>query len=310
MVTPDEYNAWSLDQLTKSEFFHLKLHEWNLLEIAYQIENVRGENLQWKLKKLGISKTAWDKAIHRAIKPVLIFAHPQIITSITGAVAYYRMLSMVSQKSMNRIGLSTTSYEGKHSTLDYKNALIISKHLNRIISQLVETDDQIDAREFDIWRGMAAGSQAQGSWQNIKGDKIQIIVKSILQRRLREKRLVTQETGDGLNITLKDGRNVIFADEPDVGFYRKERIIAAIEIKGGIDPAGVLERVGAAIKSLRRAKEENPGSATVLILQGISLTDQAKRDLETNKQAVNYWFTIEELLTKDKREEVFIILNI
>jgi hypothetical protein len=54
--------------------------------------------------------------------------------------------------------------------------------------------------------------------------------------------------------------------------YKEDKIQAAVEIKGGIDTAGVLERVGAAIKSLRRAKEENPQSTTILILQGVSIT--------------------------------------
>jgi len=30
------------DQVTKSEFFHQKLHEYGLLEIAYAIEDVQG----------------------------------------------------------------------------------------------------------------------------------------------------------------------------------------------------------------------------------------------------------------------------
>jgi hypothetical protein len=32
----EDYKAWSLDQLTKSEFFHQKLHEWGLLAMARQ----------------------------------------------------------------------------------------------------------------------------------------------------------------------------------------------------------------------------------------------------------------------------------
>jgi hypothetical protein len=42
----------------------------------------------------------------------------------------------------------------------------IARYLNQIISRLIELDDQIDAQEFDLWRGMAAGSQVQSSWQN------------------------------------------------------------------------------------------------------------------------------------------------
>lgn len=272
---------------------------------------MKGETLTWDWEKLGISQRAWNKVIHRGIKPVIIFAHPQVLMSVSRAVGYYRMLALVSQKSMNRVGLPGTRYEQEAAFPDEQAAWAIAQHLNKIISHLVETDEQIDAREFDLWRGMAAGSQAQGSWQNAKGRRIEVIVKGILQRRLCEKKWILEETADGLCMQLRDGRTIVFADEPDVGVYRKERIVAAVEIKGGIDTAGVLERVGAAIKSLSRAKEANPESTTILILQGVSVTQQARDDLKTNPIAVNYWLTVEAVLEdEEKREEFFRLLAV
>jgi hypothetical protein len=60
--------AWLLDQLAKSEFFHQKLHEWGMLETAEQIEQIKGETLPWNLEELAISEKAWNKIIHRGIK--------------------------------------------------------------------------------------------------------------------------------------------------------------------------------------------------------------------------------------------------
>jgi hypothetical protein len=71
--------AWALDQLTKSTFFHRKLHEWKLLEIADQLQQIRGENLQWD--DLNINEPAWNKVIHRGIRPVIVFAHPEVLLS-------------------------------------------------------------------------------------------------------------------------------------------------------------------------------------------------------------------------------------
>jgi hypothetical protein len=310
VTSSNEKEVWSLDQLTKSEFFHQKLHEWDLVEIAYQIEQIKGEKLSWNKKKLGISRKAWDKVIHRGIKPVIIFAHPQILTNVSRSVGYYRMLAMVSQKSMIRVGLPSKRYEDG-GVPEEQLAGAIARHLNKIISSLVESDEKIDAREFDLWRGMAAGAQAQGSWQNTKGNKIEIVIKGIIRRRLRETGLVPIEVTDESRMGLNDGRTVVFADEPDVGFYEEEKIVAAVEIKGGIDTAGVLERVGAAIKSLTRAKEENPHSVTILILQGVSITQQAIDDLKTNQNVVNHWFTVEEVLgDEQKKEDLFGLLGI
>lgn len=195
-----------LDQLTKSEFFHQTLHEWGLLEIATEIEKTKGETLDWDLPNLGISSKAWDKIIHRGIKPIIVFAHPFILTSVSGSVGYYRMLSMVSQKSMNRIGRSVTRYESGKYYPNNEAALALARHVNQIISRLVELSEEINAREFDLWRGMAAGSQAQGSWQNTKGNKVEVTVKGAIQRRLRERELILSETEDGSSMHLHDSR--------------------------------------------------------------------------------------------------------
>ena len=110
---------------------------------------------------------------------------------------------------------------------------------------------------------------------------------------------------------LRDGRVVEFRDEPDVAFYKNDKIQAAVEIKGGIDTAGVLERVGAAIKSLRRARAENRRATTILILHGVSMTERARRDLDINREAVNHWFSIEDILEdKSQCDEVFRLLSI
>lgn len=302
--------SWSIDQLAKSEFFHQKLHEWEVMEVAQRIDQIKGETLNWNKADLEVSNKAWDKVIHRGIKPVIVFAHPEVLMSVSQATSYYRMLAMVSQKSMGQVGLSTVRYE-KGQSPKIEAAEAIARHLNKIISILVAEDEILDAREFDLWRGMAAGSQAQGSWQNSKGRKMELILQGIIRRRLDESGLASEDADDKPRIVLADNRTVIFADEPDIGFYEEDKIIAAIEVKGGIDKAGVLERVGAAIKSLSRAKEENPNSVTILVLQEVSMTPQSMTDLQTNRHAVNYWFTVEEVLeNEDKRSEVFNLLRI
>lgn len=309
-MTPNK-EAWFLDQLTKSTFFHRKLHEWQLLETAEAIEQFPGETLDWDLTALCISEAAWKKVIHRGIKPVTVFAHPEVLTSVSQATAYYRMLSMVSQKSMKQIGLPVERYESGSSFPEASVALEIACHLNRIISQLIESDEKVNAREFDLWRGMAAGAQAQGSWQNAKGTEAEILVKDLIRRRLQERKLIAEESAEGTQITLSDGRRVAFGDEPDIAFYKGNRIQAAVEIKGGIDPAGVLERLGAALKSLTRAREENPTAVTILLMPGSSLTERAKEDLKLSRHIVTHWFTLEGLLTDEAvRAEVFDLLNI
>lgn len=307
--TNAQQEAWTLDQLAKSVFFHRKLHEWGLIRIATQIEQIRGEDLSWD--EINISPQAWNKIIHRGIKPVLVFAHPSVLLEIPGSAGYYRMLAMVSQKSMKRVGLNLALYEAGRPILQNETASVIANHLNRIISVLVEADEAIDVREFDIWRGMAAGSQAQGSWQNTKGSSAEIAVREVILRRLQERAIIIGEQASARIIDLGDGRVLIFADEPDMAIYRGDVPQVAIEIKGGIDQAGVLERIGAAIKSLQRTRQANPHSITVLIVQSVSMTERAREDLSISTEVVTHLFTTESLLEDGEyRERIFEILGI
>lgn len=288
------YDAWSLDQMTRSAFFHEKLHEWQLLDVAVQIEQIRGDTLEWELSKLGISEIAWNKVIHSSLKPVIVFAHPEILQNIPRAVGYYRTLSMVSQKSMHNLKLNVTRFEAGLTFPNHAVALGISNRLNQVISSLIQVDEQLNSREFDLWRGMASGAQAQGSWGNLKGKKIEIQVKEALRHYLRNQNIVSTETLQEMK--LIDGRIIRFGDEPDIAIYAQGIIQAAIEIKGGIDTAAILERVGAAVKSLSRARQENPQSLTILLMPKVSLTETAISDLKINQESVNYWFTTEECL--------------
>jgi hypothetical protein len=118
------------------------------------------------LSLLGISDLAWNKIIHRGIKPIIVFIHPVVLKTIPCSLRYYRMLAMVSPDSAKWIRLKAGRYESDQTLPDEKTASAIVKYLNETISRMIELDEQIDTREFDLWRGMAAGSQVECSWQN------------------------------------------------------------------------------------------------------------------------------------------------
>ena len=143
------------------------------LKYRDEIEQIDGNEFTWNTPdertNLGISETAWNKIIHQGIKPIKVFAHPILLMSLARSTGYYRMLSMVSQKSTSNVGVSTALYEIDDRLPAQEKAVLIARQLNAIVSQLIETDIIIDFQENSISGGMAAGSQAQGSWQNRKG---------------------------------------------------------------------------------------------------------------------------------------------
>ena len=65
--------------------------------------------------------------------------------------------------------------------------------------------------------------------------------------------------------------------EPDIEFRQAiegaERVIATIEIKGGKDPAGALERLGAIQKSF----EATPPGCTNMLIAGVVTAEMAER---------------------------------
>jgi len=312
----EKQRAWALDQLQKSIFFHQRLHEWQLLEVAQQIEGISGDSLSWDLPELDISEMAWNRIIHSGIKPIIVFAHPTVLASVNRSVGYYRMLAMVSQKSMGQIGLASTQYEQTERLPSAEAAHRIARRLNTLICALIEEEQEIETREFDLWRGMAAGSQAQGSWQNRKGDLIEEIMRRDLVSQLYRVGLMERDKpvdirSRAVELNLVDGRIVRMGSEPDIEVFTKGRIQAAVEVKGGIDLAGVLERVGAAIKSLRRSKENSPGAITILVMTAVSLSAQAKSDIESSRLSVNYLFTVEDILhDAERKAEYYSILGL
>ena len=316
MMRSEKQRAWALDQLQKSLFFHKRLHDWKLIDVARQIEGVSGESLSWDLLDLNISETAWNRIIHSGIKPIVVFAHPTVLMTVERSVSYYRMLSMASQKSMNQVGLATTRYEQTERYPNSEVARGIAQRLNTLICALIEQEREIEEREFDLWRGMAAGSQAQGSWQNRKGDLIEEIMRRDLLSQLYRVGLIESDNQVDIRnrvaeLELVDGRIVRLGSEPDIEVFTKGRIHAAVEVKGGIDPAGVLERVGAAIKSLRRSKEVSPGAITILVMTAVSLSAQARSDIESSRLSVNYLFTVEDILhDAERKAEYYSILGL
>lgn len=311
--------TWGTDQLLKSKLFHSKLHSWRLVETAEDIKEIDGSKLNWNEKilreHLGISEKSWNKVIHKGIKPVVVFAHPEVLLQDARRIAYYRMLSMVSQKSMGQVGLSVNSYEEGKKRYDRITATHTATHLNMIISELIKSDKEINLEELILWRGMTAGSQAQGSWQNIKGKKAENSIRHMIADRLMNRKIIysfrENKAKEYKEFILKDGRKVVFASEPDVGIYSsKNKTQVVVEIKGGIDPAGVLERLGASLKSLARAKRENKKSKTILILPVAAITDRFIDDVE-NADYIDEYFSAEEVLSDtEKQNSFFKLLNI
>lgn len=75
---------------------------------------------------------------------------------------------------------------------------------------------------------------------------------------------------------LKGGCSMYYKSEPDIEFRKNGETVATIEVKGGRDPAGALERLGAMTKSF----EETPPGCVNMLVAGV-VTDVMRERLNS-----------------------------
>jgi hypothetical protein len=116
----------------------------------------------------------------------------------------------------------------------------------------------------------SAGAQINGSWLNKIGEEAELLTRRILIRSLTEGQyIVAAILKDGssrldaeyledlvdkvdllLGVRLNNQTSILFSSEPDLSLLNPAgEVVAVIEVKGGKDTAGALERYGAAKKS-------------------------------------------------------------
>ena len=95
---------------------------------------------------------------------------------------------------------------------------------------------------------------------------------------------------------------VKFGSEPDVSFMKDDKMLAVIEVKGGIDPAGALERYGAATKSFHHSIES--GTQCRNFFLAAVFTSELKRRIRKDR-LVEKTFDVIEILNDHKERETF-----
>ena len=102
---------------------------------------------------------------------------------------------------------------------------------------------------------------------------------------------------------MVDNIVMIFASEPDVAFHKDDSLEATIEIKGGIDPAGALERLGAANKSASAALASSPRCKNFLVAGAITAEMQSR--LAQERLFERYFGLVELLSSAEAQVEFF-----
>jgi hypothetical protein len=98
-------------------------------------------------------------------------------------------------------------------------------------------------------------------------------------------------------LMLTNQESILFSSEPDLTIInRSGKSKMVIEVKGGTDPAGALERYGAAKKSFEHSLKENKKVKTCLIASCI--TTEVEQRIKVDK-TISRYFNLTNVLTEE-----------
>lgn len=271
------------------------------------------------LAALGISQSAWNRVERLRLSATKLFCHPDAILADSTLIAYYRGLAMLPLKGMAQLATGTDNLEAGKGKLTAERAQTIVLLLNEIISGIIQNVPGFLSLQPDSFIRATTAVTTDGRWRNTIGEDATRIVKDMIVRYLSEQNLVASvqsKSGHSLSspdalpidevraLVLTNSWTVRFGSEPDIEICDpRDTIREAIEIKGGLDPAGALERLGAAKKSFANARERNSGVRTTLLMSAITpeLSQRADQNTETHEL-----ISLDDVLLDDTARQEFL----
>ena len=226
------------------------------------------------INEFSISSGAWNHVSTLAVKPQLVFAHPELLGRYPQASKYYRGIGLLSQKQVSQLATSIVKWEDGSNKRNPGPIQVrdVAKLYNDIISSLID-----DADHWSLEDGLrniiaTTGIGLDGTARNVIGRSAEKLVKSRLLNWLQDSELITVSYTEGRYV-LENGVEMRFGSEPDIEFVRFGQLVATVEIKGGKDPAGALERLGAMQKSFA----ETPPGCVNFLVAGVVTSEMEKR---------------------------------
>ena len=219
--------------------------------------------LSWKpLQELMIDADVWKYAAKKGYDPKEVFCHPDVLINDPTTSLYYRGLCGLSVKAAKSyFGTIESLEEGGSRGLNVEKAQRMARIYNYFICSIIKnsTDWSIENGYRTIIATL--GITLDGSMRNKIGGIAEDRIRTMIIEWLSEKKLIAGPKTDKKRVTekiqrtfeLRNGVIMEFSSEPDISFTKEKNLLAVVEIKGGIDPAGALERYGAATKSFQHA---------------------------------------------------------
>ena len=232
--------------------------------LAFEAIRFLRAKLDWsKRRDLGIDDRSWEYIAEKKYDPKFVFCHPNVLMEEPRASFYYRGLTGLSIKAAKDYVGAVEGIESGKTKIGSSTAHIISRVYNAFICAILKDSGGWTLEDGKRTIIATHGISIDGTMRNKVGKIAEERIRRLLVEWLTQKKLI--KTPKELNtdkspneFELTNGITMRFGSEPDVSFLKGGELHAILEIKGGIDPAGALERYGAARKSFEHAFAASP----------------------------------------------------
>ena len=326
--------AHQINYRLRSTFFYRKLKEYNVLSFPSIVANIAplAELYNWDQRaNWGISEDAFSYiSTHRDLKLIQVFCHPKLLREYPTLLAYYRNIAALSQKSANYlIGVNVAKYETDQDNktfLDDQQIMSLVQLFNEHMSLIIDSSIRsFTEQELQGLLLTSTGAQIDGAWRNAIDEEAEKVVQRLLVKEAVKQNLLSAfipRNGTGIEpfildqlesqlgnigsyrgIMLNNQTSILFSSEPDISLIGKDgTTVGVIEIKGGTDPAGALERYGAAKKSFEDTIRTSPHAKTILVASCI--TPEALQRIDQDQTIFRYFNLTQIVREKQKYSEL------
>lgn len=271
--------------------------------------------LNWDSRShLMIDEDVWKHVVKRlGHDPKEVFCHPDVLLESHVTSLYYRGLAGLSIKAArDYVGAIENLENGSaKARLTEDKAVAMAQTYNTFVCSIIKNTTDWALEDGKRMVIATLGITFDGVMRNKVGDIAEERIRSLLVEWLTNKQLIISPAiGKSAHTPtlekeyeLRNGIIMQFASEPDVSFLKGGDLIAVVEIKGGIDPAGALERYGAALKSFEDAIKKYSKCKTFYV--GGVFTEELKRRMDADR-LVEKSFSIIEILQQPAVREEFL----
>ncbi len=237
-----------------------------------------------------ISRAAWKYVKSSHIDPKQVFAHPDLLYHHPETSEYYRGIALLSRKRVAAIATSVESWEDpdRKSRVTGEQSKKVARLYNTVISSIIEgaTDWTVENGYRNIIANMGIGFD--GSIRNLIGQDAEKSVKDRIFGWLDNRGFIIKHDKRKTKFDLLKGYSMHYGSEPDIELQQNGKVVATIEIKGGTDPAGALERLGAVQKSF----EATPANSVNILVAGIVTAEMEQR---LNSLGIGKYFLLDNI---------------